>query len=126
MFEMKFSVSPAEHDVLDALDDESLVKLIRGSLAEHRASGASDDLEQADPSSAAHGARSVGTLETTASQSANKSANDAARAIHRRKANDPTLTAADRAQHRLLANDYEAQSRRDAATARLIKNYDRL
>jgi hypothetical protein len=124
---MKFSVSREEHDVLDSLDDESLCKLVRGSLAEHRASGASDDLEQADPSSAGHGGRSNPTIETVASRSANTSANDAAaRAAHRRAANDMSLTAADRARHRLLANDYEAQSRRDAAHAKIVPGYDRL
>jgi hypothetical protein len=126
---MRFSISPAEHDVLDALDDESLVKLVRGSLAEHRASGASDDLEQADPSSAAHGGRSTPSLETVGSRNANTAQDSAARAAHRRAANDIGLTPADRAAHRLaagIAGDYEAQSRRDAAHAKVVPGIDRL
>jgi hypothetical protein len=123
---MKLSVSKDEHDLLDALDDESLVKLVRDSLAKRRASGASDDLEQADPSSASHGGKSVPTLETVGSRNANQSANDSARAIHRVAARNPNLTAADRAQHRLAANDYADESARDKATAKLISGYDRL
>jgi hypothetical protein len=126
MFEMKLSVSPQEHDALDALNDEDLVKMVRDSLAAHRASGASDDLEQADPSSASHGGKSVPTLETVGSRSANQSANDSARAIHRARALDPRLSAADRAQARILANDYEAESRRDAAHAKIVPGLDRL
>jgi hypothetical protein len=123
---MKLSVSPQEHDALDALNDEDLVKLVRDSLAQHRASGASDDLEQADPSSAAHGGKSVPTLETVGSRNANTAHDSAARAAHRRAANDMRLTPADRAQHRLLANDYEAQSARDKAHAKIVPGIDRL
>ena len=123
---MKLSVSNDEHDLLDALDDESLVKLVRDSLAARRASGASDDLEQADPSSASHGGRSVPTLETVGSQRANQSANDAARVRARRAANDMSLTAADRAAARLVANDYEAQSQRDKAMGKIIPGINRL
>ncbi len=123
---MKLSVSKDEHDLLDALDDESLVKLVRDSLAKHRASGAADDLEQADPSSASHGGKSVPTLETVGSRNANQSANDSARAIHRAAARNPNLTTADRAAHRLAADDYEAEGQRTRATAKLIPGLDRL
>jgi hypothetical protein len=123
---MKLSVSNDEHDLLDALDDESLVKLVRDSLAKRRASGASDDLEQADPSSAGHNGRSVPTLETVGSRNANQSANDSARAIHRARALDPRLSAADRAQARILANDYADQAARDKAMAKVVPGIDRL
>jgi hypothetical protein len=123
MFEMKLQVSDQELDLMDALSDEDLVSLIRNSLTAHRASRATEDEPVAgDPSTAAHGGRSVSTLETSAS----RSANDAARAAARRRANDLTLSAADRAAARLVANDYEAQSRRDAAHAKIVPGIDRL
>jgi hypothetical protein len=121
---MKLSVSNDEHDLLDALDDESLVKLVRDSLAARRASGASDDLEQADPSSASHGGKSVPTLEAVGSRNANQSANDAAiRAAHRRAALDSNLTPEQRASHRHAA---EYDPARERANEKLIPGLGRL
>jgi hypothetical protein len=123
---MKLSVSNDEHDLLDAMNDEDLVKLVRDSLAKRRASGASDDLEQADPSSASHSGKSVPTLETVGSRNANQSANDSTRALHRAAARNPNLSVADRAAHRLAANDYADQAARDKAMAKVVPGIDRL
>jgi hypothetical protein len=123
---MKLSINADELAALEDMKDEDLVRTVRDSLAKFRAGSAADDLENADPSSAGHGGRSIPTIETVASRSANTSANDAARAAHRRAANDMSLTAANRAAHRLMANDYEAQSRRDAAHAKIVPGIDRL
>jgi hypothetical protein len=120
---MKLHCSADELDLMDAMNDEDLVKTVRDSLAQFRAGKTADDLEPGTPSK---GGKSVPTLETVASRAANTSANDAARAAHRRAASDMSLTAADRASHRLAADDYHADEQRTKATAKIIPGYDRL
>jgi hypothetical protein len=70
---MKMSLSAEELDEFDGMDDESLTKVIRDSLAKFRSKrGAKDnDLDDADTGGLEHSGRSTGTLETPASQRAN-------------------------------------------------------
>jgi hypothetical protein len=120
---VKMSLSADELDQFETMDDETLTKTIRDSLKAFRAERTGEDEPvQGDPSSAGHGGRSTSTLETSAS----RAANDAARAAARRRANDVTLTAADRAAARLEANDYAAESARDKAHAKIVPGIDRL
>ncbi len=76
---MKMSLDAPELEELEGLSDEELVSTIREALKSFRASRTGeDDLPQATPGTPSKGGKSEATLETPASRSANKSANDAA------------------------------------------------
>jgi len=115
---MKMSATADELDEMCGMDDATLAKYVRDSLAKFRASRAEDDLENADPSTPRKGGPSTSTLENPASRAANGSANDSAERLrslglserHIREIQNPTSVSAD---------DH-------AAAAKLIKGYDRL
>ncbi len=76
---MKMHLSADELEEFEGLSDKDLVETIRTALKEFRASRTGeDDLPQATPGTPSKNGKSEATLETPASRSANKSANDAA------------------------------------------------
>jgi len=95
---MKMSLDAVELEELESLSDEELVSTIRAALASFRAARpAEDEPVRGDPSTAAHGGKSVSTL-----------------------------AAADAAAMRLKANRYATDGARARSMEKIIKGYNRL
>ena len=113
---VKMTLSADELDEFEGMSDADLTKVIRDSLASFRAKRAEDDLDEADPSTPAHGGRSTSTLETGRSRSGN---------VNPGGATDSAISATQDA----ARQTHEArlrQNERDTEAERLIPGYRRL